>query len=81
METTEDALCRMFGKHAGTGMIRAIQGEAADEIDRLREGLEIAEAWLRRWAVHVGQCEGGDRCTCGLTRIRYDAAIALQPKE
>jgi hypothetical protein len=50
------------------------------EIERLREGLGIAGSWLERWAAHVADCEGGDRCTCGLTRIRYDVAIALQPK-
>ena len=49
--------------------------------ERLRAALESAEAWLERWAVHVGRCEGGHRCTCGLTAIRYEvsAALAAQP--
>lgn len=35
------------------------------------------EAWLDRWAEHVGSCDGGDACTCGLTRARYDMVEAI----
>ena len=51
------------------------------ENERLRAALESVDTWLDRWAVHVGCCEGGHRCTCGLTAIRYEvsAALAAQP--
>lgn len=51
------------------------------ENERLRAALESVDTWLDRWAVHVGRCEGGHRCTCGLTAIRYEvsAALAAQP--
>lgn len=39
--------------------------------------LSTAHAWLTRWAVHVGNCAGGVRCTCGLTAITVEAEIAL----
>lgn len=48
------------------------------KIDRLREALEIADSWLTRWAAHVGNCQGGSKCTCGLSRVRYDVAHALE---
>ena len=49
----------------------------AREIERLREALKTAEAWLDRWARHIGDCPGIDDCTCGLTRVRYEATTAL----
>ncbi len=62
---------------------RALAAEAAlakaqGEVERLREGSKIAEAWLERWAQHVANCAGGNQCTCGLTRVRYDVSTALQ---
>ncbi len=45
------------------------------------DALKTAGAWLERWAEHVGNCVGGDQCTCGLTRVRYEVAIALYNDE
>lgn len=50
---------------------------AKAEIERLRAALESTEAWLERWAVHVGRCEGGHSCTCGLTAAQYEGSAAL----
>lgn len=47
------------------------------EIERLREALKTAEAWLDRRARHIGDCPGIDGCTCGLTRVRSEAITAL----
>jgi hypothetical protein len=41
------------------------------------QALKSANAWLERWAVHVGNCRGGLACTCGLTLVRYEAERAL----
>jgi hypothetical protein len=66
-----------------------VMREAADYIEKLeaqlaaRSGedvlsaLKSAEAWLSRWPAHVGNCAGGNNCTCGLTAIRFEAAVAL----
>lgn len=47
-----------------------------EEIAVLRETIAGPEAWLERWASHVGACSGGDRCTCGLTLARHEAREA-----
>ena len=49
----------------------------AREIERLREALKTADAWLDRWARHIGDCPGIDGCECGLTRARYEAETTL----
>lgn len=61
-----------------------LKREAADriealtaEVERLRGALKTAGAWLDRWARHIGDCPGIDACTCGLTRVRYEATTAL----
>lgn len=51
-----------------------------DEETELKAAAESALSWLERWAAHVGNCEGGDRCTCGLVAIRHELAVALQPQ-
>jgi len=51
--------------------------DARTENMRLRAALESTEAWLERWAVHVGSCEGGHRCACGLTAVQYEGSAAL----
>ncbi len=51
--------------------------EAKVLVERLREALKTADAWLDRWARHIGDCPGIDDCTCGLTRVRYEAITAL----
>lgn len=45
------------------------------------EALGIGESWLDRWAQHVGSCKGGDICTCGLTRVKYDLRAAIAAAE
>jgi hypothetical protein len=42
--------------------------------------LEAADSWLTRWAAHVGPCIGGAACTCGLSRVRFDVASALETR-
>jgi hypothetical protein len=42
--------------------------------------LEVADSWLTRWAAHVGPCIGGAACTCGLSRVRFDVASALETR-
>lgn len=51
----------------------------ADE--ELRAAAHSALAWLERWAVHVGNCLCGDRCTCGLTAIRAELYSAIDPEQ
>jgi hypothetical protein len=55
-----------------------LTGEELDRQDELsvEEVLASAEAWLTRWASHVGGCRGGGFCTCGLTAIRFEVASA-----
>lgn len=47
------------------------------EIERLRAALRGADAWLRTWADHVGACDGGSQCDCGLTAIRFETSAEL----
>jgi len=49
--------------------------------DLMREAFSGPEAWLDRWAQHVGNCGGDYACTCGLSLARAEARAALQPKE
>jgi hypothetical protein len=51
--------------------------ELLAEVERLEEAFSGPAAWLDRWAQHVGNCKGGDVCTCGLTFVRTEAAAAL----
>ena len=69
------------------GELNDAPNKAATEITLLRQrveeleaGLRIADSWLERWAVHVGACQSGEGCTCGLTRVRYDVARTLLEK-
>jgi hypothetical protein len=48
--------------HADAGLLEAIAGP---------------EAWLDSWAQHVGNCQGGYVCTCGLTRARSELSAAI----
>ena len=43
----------------------------------MREALEAAKSWIERWASHVGNCRGGNECTCGRTAILAECAAAL----
>lgn len=49
----------------------------AEERARLREAIAGPEAWLDSWAKHVGNCQGGYVCTCGLTLARTELSAAL----
>jgi hypothetical protein len=51
--------------------------ELLARLERLEEAFSGPAAWLDRWAQHVGNCKGGDVCTCGLTFVRTEAAAAL----
>lgn len=42
--------------------------------------VDAAISWLDRWAQHVGDCKGGDECTCGLTAVRHELDIAFHPE-
>jgi hypothetical protein len=46
----------------------------------LVEALKTANAWLERWADHVGNCDDAP-CTCGLTRAQYETSAALAQYE
>jgi hypothetical protein len=50
------------------------------EVARKDEALRFAHSWLGYWATHIGNCRGGQVCTCGLTRVRYDARAALEAR-
>ncbi len=50
---------------------------ALRERDQTVEALKTTDAWLDRWARHIGDCPGIDDCTCGLTRVRYEAETTL----
>jgi hypothetical protein len=67
--------------HADTIMqYEALQAERdaqAAEIARLREAIAGPAAWLDSWAQHVGNCQGGYVCTCGLVRARSELSAAL----
>jgi hypothetical protein len=56
------ALARAGQSHADAGLLEAIAGP---------------EAWLDSWAQHVGNCQGGYVCTCGLTRARSELSAAI----
>jgi hypothetical protein len=53
-----------------------IEAQAA-EIERLQEAIAGPNAWLDSWAQHVGNCQGGYVCTCGLTRARSELSAAI----
>jgi hypothetical protein len=53
-----------------------VRGQMAERA-RLREAIAGPEAWLDSWAQHVGNCQGGYVCTCGLTLARTELSAAL----
>lgn len=55
--------------------------DVLDESNGLLNALKTTEAWLERWAAHVGACKGGASCTCGLTRARFEAREAITDAE
>lgn len=60
--------------------IAALEAKLAEKDALLREcgeGLAGPNAWLERWASHVGGCNGGSLCQCGLTLARLESATTL----
>lgn len=51
--------------------------DQSSDVSGMVAALEFAQAWLLRWASHVGSCATGHQCTCGLTRVRLDVSEAL----
>jgi len=45
-----------------------------DEIERLRAIVRSCESWIERWTGHAGNCQGGEKCTCGRTLVLYEAS-------
>jgi hypothetical protein len=43
----------------------------------LLEAIAGPNAWLDSWAQHVGNCQGGYVCTCGLTLARSELSAAI----
>lgn len=64
-----------LAQHSPT-ILRALR-----ERDQAVEALKTTNAWLDRWARHIGDCPGIDDCTCGLTRVRYEAETTLASME
>lgn len=49
-----------------------------DMVERdLLNALKSANAWLERWASHVGNCAGGESCSCGLSAVRFEAEVMI----
>jgi hypothetical protein len=47
---------------------------------KLAKAVETASgpsAWLDDWAIHVGRCRGGARCSCGLSLAQHEARTTL----
>lgn len=63
-------------EYAEACVTAALRAQSEGEAER--GALKSAEAWLNCWAAHVGNCQGGNVCTCGLTAIRYEAHAALK---
>ena len=51
---------------------RSEMEKSGEDMEEMMQALKTADAWLERWAQHVGSCRGGSYCTCGLTRVRYE---------
>lgn len=47
------------------------------EASQLRDAAKTAEAWLERWAAHVGNCPAGGMCSCGLEAARHELRNVL----
>lgn len=43
----------------------------------LMEALRSCEAWIDRWTSHVGNCKGGNECSCGRSAISHEARAAI----
>ena len=54
--------------------------DAATRIEQLEAALRANQSWLERWASHVGGCEAGYKCTCGLSAVRFETSTALEER-
>ena len=54
--------------------------DAAARIAQLEAALRANQSWLERWASHVGGCEAGYKCTCGLSAVRFETSTALEER-
>ena len=54
--------------------------DAADRMEQLEAALRANQSWLERWASHVGGCEAGYKCTCGLSAVRFETSTALDER-
>lgn len=57
-------------------VLEAMVAELDGALAKARDALLTADSWLERWAQHVGNCRGGDRCECGLTLVRWEVSHA-----
>ena len=70
----------LAGADEAADRIAALEAELAEKDALLRkcgEGLAGPNAWLERWASHVGGCHGGSLCQCGLTLACLESATTL----
>ncbi len=65
------------GVHGQEKSINEANARLIAAAPELLQSSEIALSWLESWGQHVGNCEGGDKCTCGLTRVKYDLSAAI----
>jgi len=65
----------------GQGSGSSLRDTHRDAEGTIVDALKSARAWLYSWGEHVGSCRGGGVCTCGLTAIRAQAAVALEENE
>ena len=54
--------------------------DVAARIAQLEAALRANQSWLERWASHVGGCEAGYKCTCGLSAVRFETSTALEER-
>lgn len=79
MERDKGKFVRFIDVATCTEAVDLIEAQAA-EIERLQEAIAGPNAWLDSWAQHVGNCQGGYVCTCGLVAARSELSAALGPK-
>lgn len=74
--TADDMSISSFS-HPDDVNVAEVAEAAVARIEALEAALQTSEAWLNRWAAHVGKCRGGGHCECGLTAARFEAEAAL----
>lgn len=43
----------------------------------LLEALRSCESWIDRWTAHIGNCKGGNECSCGRSAVLHEALDAI----